>query len=211
MGPLLNGLNQIKPHISSINPAMDGEGAGAYPDLSPPDGRHCRKRGQKAGPDTAQLGRAGLADAAERKLQFTEQDRRRYFDIIVELTNRLREVRIVVNSIAPVDSSLGGGPGRSLLNKAFLEPVVTEKQADIGNLGLKVLVSNTGGHIFGPDNDLTGQINQCLPDANAFNRLSFDPPQAEHHDEDHGLKVQVNRPGLAVRTNAANYNEPPGN
>ena len=56
---------------------------------------------------------------------FSERDRRRYFDVIVELTNRLREARIVVYSVAPADSSLGGGPGRSQLYKAFLKPVTT--------------------------------------------------------------------------------------
>ena len=47
--------------------------------------------------------------------------------------------------------------------------------------------------------------------AGAFYRLSFDPPQAQHADEYHDLKVQVNQPGLTARTNAAYYNQPPGN
>ena len=66
------------------------------------------------------------------------------FGVIVELTNRLREARIVVYSVAPVDSSMGEGPGRALLYHAFLKPVVTEKQANIGDLGLKVLDEPTG-------------------------------------------------------------------
>jgi hypothetical protein len=92
-----------------------------------------------------------------------------------------------------------------------LKGVPGEQQADIGYLALKVLVTNTGGRILGPDNDLAGQIDQCISDANAFYRLSFDPPHAEHADEYHDLQVQVNQPGMMVRTNSGYYNEPPGN
>jgi len=209
---LLNVVNQIKPHISSINPAMGNEGALERTQISVHQlaaiaENEARQPGRKlliwVGPGWPML--------QSQNFTFSERDRRRYFDVIVELTNRLREARIVVYSVAPADSSLGGGPGRSQLYKAFLKPVTTERQADVGNLGLKVLVTNTGGKILGPDNDLTGQIDQSIADANAFYRLSFDPPQAQHADEYHDLKVQVNQLGLTVRTNAAYYNEPPGN
>jgi VWFA-related protein len=142
--------------------------------------------------------------------RFNEKNRRQYFDVIVELTNRLREARIVAYSVAPEDSTMGGGPSRSLLYKAFLKGVPTEQQADIGDLALKVLVSQTGGRILGPDNDLVGQINRCIAEANAFYRLSFDPPQAQYADEYHDLQVRVNQPGTTVRTNTGYYNEPPG-
>ena len=92
-----------------------------------------------------------------------------------------------------------------------MKGVPTEKQADVGNLGLKVLATNTGGRILGPDNDLAAQINECVADANAFYRLSIDPPAPEHADEYHDLKVQVNHPDVTVRTNAGYYIEPPGN
>jgi VWFA-related protein len=143
--------------------------------------------------------------------RFNEKNRRQYFDVIVELTNRLREARIVVYSVAPEDSSMGGGPSRSLLYKSFLKGVATEQQADVGNLALKVLVTQTGGRILGPDNDLVGQVNQCIAEANGFYRLSFNPPHADHPDEYHDLQVQVNQPGMMVRTNSGYYNEPPGN
>ena len=77
-------------------------------------------------------------------------------------------------------------------------------------MALKVLVAQTGGKILGPDNDLVRQINGCIEDANAFYRLSFDPPVAEHADEYHDLKVVVDKPGVTVRTNSGYYNEPAG-
>lgn len=205
-------LNQIKPHISSINAAMGSQGALERTQISVHQmatiaENQARKPGRKLlvwiGPGWPML--------QSQSFKFSDRNRRGYFDVIVELANRLREARIVVDSVAPQDSSMGGGPWRSQLYKEFLKGVATERQADIGNLGLKVLVTNTGGRILGPDNDLTGQINQCIADANGFYRFSFDPPRADHADEYHDLKVLVNRPGLTVRTNAGYYSEPPGN
>jgi VWFA-related protein len=208
----LDLLNQIKGHLSSINAAMGNEGALQRAQISVHQmatiaENEAKKPGRKlliwVGPGWPML--------QSQAFRFNEKDRRRYFDVIVELTNRLREARIVAYSVSPEDSSMGGGPSRSLLYKSFLKGVTSEQQADIGNLALKVLVSRTGGRILGPDNDLVGQINQCIADANAFYRLSFDPPRADHPDEYHDLQVQVNQPGMMVRTNSGYYNEPPGN
>ena len=82
------------------------------------------------------------------------------------------------------------------------------RKADTGNLGLKVLVTQSGGEIFGPDNDLAGQIDRCIADANAFYSISFNPPTAEHADEYHDLKVEVLHPGMTTRTTTGYYNQP---
>ncbi|HEV2275263.1 MAG TPA: VWA domain-containing protein, partial [Acidobacteriaceae bacterium] len=68
-----------------------------------------------------------------------------------------------------------------------------------------------GGMIMGPDNDIVSQLNQCVGDANAFYRISFDPPAAEHADEYHDLKVVVDKPGVTVRTTTGYYKPPSGN
>jgi len=208
---LLAVLNQIKPHISSINPAMGSQGALERTQISVRQlaaiaENEARKPGRKLllwiGPGWPML--------QSRNFEFNERDRRADFDLIVELTNRLREARIVLSSVAPLDSAMGAGT-HDVLYQAFLKGVRTPQQADIGNLSLKVLVTNTGGKILGPDNDLTGQINRCIADANAFYSLSFNPPQADHADEFHDITLQIDRPGAIVRTNTAYYNQPPGN
>ncbi len=209
---LLNVVNQIKGHISAINAAMGTQGALQRTQISVHQlagiaENETRKPGRKlliwVGPGWPMLQNAAF--------RFSENDHRQQFDSIVELTNRLRESRIVVYSVSPQDPSMGGGPARSLLYKDFLKGVPSARQADIGNLALKVLVTNTGGRIFGPDNDLAAQINRCMADAGAYYSLSFDPPKAEHLDEYHDLKVQVSQPGLDLRTNSGYYNEPAGN
>jgi VWFA-related protein len=146
-----------------------------------------------------------MLDSAQ--FSFTEKDREHYFGGIVQLSTRLREARITLDSVAPLDSGVNAGT-RTFLYQSFLKPVTSARQADSGNLALKVLATETGGLILGPDNDLTGQIDRCVADAGAFYRISFDPPHAEHADEYHDLKVELKDPELTARTFTGYYNQP---
>jgi VWFA-related protein len=197
----------IKGSMSTINSAMGGEGyverfqrsARAMDNIAQ---NEARKPGRKlliwVGPGWPLLNRP--ADG------YSDKEQRRNFDNIIELSTALRQARITAYSVAP---GSGASPN-ALFYRTFLNPVKTYRDADFGNLALKVLVTQTGGRILGPDNDLVGQINRCIEDANAFYRISFDPPAAEHADEFHDLKVVVNKPEVTVRTTSAYYNEPPG-
>lgn len=126
------------------------------------------------------------------------------FESIVIMSTALREAQITVYSVSPAGVF---GPDL-VLYKNFLKGVKSYKDADFGDLALKVLVTQTGGKIMGPDNDLVGQLNHCIENANAYYRISFNPPAAEHPDEYHDLKVQVDMPGVTVRTTTGYYNEP---
>jgi VWFA-related protein len=138
---------------------------------------------------------------------FTDKDRRTYFDIIVELSAKLREARMSVYSVAPSESTTGNEI-HTMRYRDYLKGVPSAKKADTGNLALKVLVLQSGGRILGPDNDVAGQINSCIADANSFYRVSFNPSPTEHANEYHDLKVQVSQPGLTTRTNTGYYNQP---
>ena len=194
--------------VSVLNPAMGGEGyverfqrsARAIDNIAQIE---VKKPGRKlliwVGPGWPMLNRPSDG--------YTQVKQKRNFDSIVELSTALRQARITVYSVAPA----GASGGNALLYQNFLKGVKTYHDADAANLALKVLVVQTGGKFFGPDNDLVSQINKCIEDAGAFYRISFDPPPARHADEYHDLKVAVDRPGLSVRTSSGYYNEPPGN
>jgi VWFA-related protein len=201
-------VSQIKGHISSINPAMGAEGdlqrfQRSVHQMANIAENEARRPGRKllvwVGPGWPML------DAAN--FTFTDQSQRSNFEGIVELSTKLREARMAVYSVAPSNSAMGAGT-RTLLYQDFLKGVKSPLHSDSGNLALKVIVTQSGGRIFGPDNDLAGQIDSCVADANAFYRLSFDPPPAGHADEYHDLKVQVSQSGLTVRTNTGYYDQP---
>ena len=170
------------------------------------------------------------------------QDRQRLFDVIVELSTRLREAHMVLYSISPLDTQKRGAalnmpptgsagvptlpmpasesPGAQRTSggaggnaeepnyKEFLKGVKSAKQVDSGSLALPVLAVQSGGRVLNPNNDLSGQLADCLEDLSAFYTLSFDPPHAEQADDYHEIKVLVNRGGLTVRTNSGYYNQP---
>ena len=137
------------------------------------------------------------------RIQTSNEGQQQSFDVIVQLSTRLREARISAYSISAGMPVLG-----TYLYKEFLKGVPAAQKASVSNLGLKVLVVQSGGDVVGPDNDLTAQINRCVHDAGVYYTLSFDPPHAAHANEYHDLKVQVAKPGLTARTNTGYYNQP---
>jgi VWFA-related protein len=201
-------MDQIDASVHTINPAMGAEGDLMRFQLS------VRQLTAIAENEAARPGRKLLIwvgpgwpmlDSAN--FTHSEKDQRRYFNEIVALSTKLREARMVVYSVAPSSSVTGSGT-HTLLYQAFLKGVKSPRQADTGNLGLKVLAVQTGGRILGPDNDLAAQINSCMAEANAFYTLSFNPPPAENADEYHELKIQVGQAGFAARTTTGYYNQP---
>jgi len=205
---LLSTLRGIQGSIRMIDPAMGGNGSiervqRSIQRIAAIAENEAQKPGRKlliwVGPGWPMLD-------SERYAPPNDRDQQRYFRTIVELTNKLREARIVVYSVTGFDPSLG----HSQLYRMFLKGVAGPKQAYASDLALKVLVTQTGGLVLGPDNDLVAQIDRCIADANRFYQIAF-TPAAEHPDEYHALRVEVDRPGVTVRTNSAYYAEPPGN
>jgi VWFA-related protein len=200
-------LNRIKGSVRTIDTSASGEGSLQRFQLSVRQitaiaENEARVPGRKlliwVGPGWPILDSANF--------RMADKDQRRYFDSIVELSTRLREARLVVYSVSPADITSTGAYTFTYLS--FLKGIKSAREADSGNLALKVLAVESGGRVVGPDNDLAGQIENCIADAGAFYSLSFDPPKAGRDDEYHELKVQIDKPGLAVRTSSGYYNQP---
>jgi VWFA-related protein len=125
------------------------------------------------------------------------------FDALVRLTTRLRQARISVYSV-----SLGLSNADTFLYQGFLKGVKTPAKMNLPNLGLKVFAVGTGGLVEGPSNDMATQIDRCVQDAGAYYTLSFDPPETDHANEYHDLKMLVDNPALTARTSTGYYNQP---
>ena len=79
----------------------------------------------------------------------------------------------------------------------------------------KVLAIQSGGRVMFPDqgsmgqvDELRNQINDAVHEADTFYMLSIDPSPANHFDEYHSLKVEVNQPTLTVRARTGYYDQP---
>lgn len=211
---------KIEASIRTLDSAMGGYGALERMQLSVRQmtaiaENEERKPGRKLliwlGPGWPMLTRPDLG-------YYSQKEQDRYFATIVELSRSLREAQIAVYSVGPVQqagiavsgSYMIGGENRTFVYQAYTKGVKNANEAGTPNLALGVLAVQTGGKVMVPNNDLAGQIAQCVADANAYYRIGFDPPKAEHADEYHELKLVPDRQGLTVRTTTGYYDEPAG-
>jgi VWFA-related protein len=132
----------------------------------------------------------------------TTEDLHNLFNTIAQLSTSLREARISLYNVST------GTDVASFAYEGFLKGVKTPEKSNSANLALKVLAIQTGGAIYGPDNDMAAQISRCVRDAGTYYTLSFDPPPAAQANEYHDLKVTVGQPKLKVRTSTGYYNQP---
>ena len=136
-------------------------------------------------------------------INITSKDQQMVFSSIVYLSTALREGHMSLYSV-----SLGEFNSGTFLYQDYVKGVKTAEKANLPDVQLKVLATQSGGRVVGPDNDIAAQIESCVQDASAFYTLSFDPPKADKANEYHDLKVTVDQPGLTARTNTGYYNQP---
>jgi VWFA-related protein len=129
------------------------------------------------------------------------------FSTVVSVSNSLRTARITLYSIDPTGQDATTSY-RGTAYRSFLQPVKQAKSVEIGNLALQVLALHSGGLALNSSNDIAGQINQCVADANSFYTLTAALPQADHPDQYRALEVKVSTPEVAVRTLSGYYGQP---
>ncbi len=135
------------------------------------------------------------------------QNQSSFFHSIVDLSTSLREARMTLYGVIPLDLNMGN-EARAFIYQNFMKGVVSAKQADAGNLSLQVLAEQSGGRAIGPTGDIYGGIVRCVADADAYYELSFDSAPAERVDVYHALQVSLDKPGLTARTNTGYYAQP---
>jgi VWFA-related protein len=96
---------------------------------------------------------------------------------------------------------------RANLYRAYLAGV-TSHRASMMNLNRKVLALQSGGRVIDAGVDIVDEIENCVRETGRFYRITFDPFAAEHPDEYHDLKVEVDEPGLNARTSTGFYDQP---
>ena len=125
------------------------------------------------------------------------------FDEIVEFSTRLREARINLFRV----TALAIGEGNPA-NEGYVRAVLHAKDAVFSDMTLNALALKSGGLLLDPTWKIKNPIDKTVEDAGDYYTLTFDPPRAEMPDEYHELKVTVDKPKVAVRTNSEYYDEP---
>jgi VWFA-related protein len=139
--------------------------------------------------------------------QASNATQRSLFNMIVETIRTLRESRITMYNVNPLDPE-STGMMRAGFYKSFLKGVPSARQVESGDLAVPVFAIHSGGRVFDIADDLVHELNSCVAEAKVYYTLGFDPPSAERTDEYHELEVKVDKPQLKARTNTGYYAQP---
>jgi VWFA-related protein len=138
-------------------------------------------------------------------IQLTAEQKGRLFGTIVSASKELRDERVTLYSI----DSLGAneGVGRVFLYQEYVKGVSKPSQVEIGDLSLQALAEQTGGMALN-SSDVTGSLNKCLADLDAYYELTVEALPAEQPNEYHHLEMKIDKPGLVARTRQGYYAQP---
>ena len=141
------------------------------------------------------------------RFQYTAKDQQNVYRTIINISAQLRQARITLYAVDPLGTADAGGL-RTVYYENFLKPVTSQTQIQYGDLGLQVFAVHTGGRVLTSTNDIAGEIERCVLDANAYYVLSFDPPPADGPNFYNSIEVKLSQPQLKARTLAGFYSQP---
>jgi hypothetical protein len=108
-----------------------------------------------------------------------------------------------------IDPTRGASAGvRTTFYENFTKGLTDPKKAEVGDLGLAVLATQSGGRAIFGNNSITSSLERCVEDGNAYYEVSIEAPGADHADTFHSLGVKLAEPGLAARTWDGYYAQP---
>lgn len=129
------------------------------------------------------------------------------FGSVVQLSTALRQARVTLYSVDPLGLADSGGL-RTSYYEDFLKGVTGPNQAQLADLSLQVIATQSGGKVFYGNNSIVDGIQRCLADLDAFYTLSIQPRPADRANEYHGLEVKVSNRALTARTRTGYYAQP---
>jgi VWFA-related protein len=129
------------------------------------------------------------------------------FASVVRLSTTLRQARMTLYSIDPLGAA-GAGGTRTSYYENFTKGLIDPKHAELADLGLQVLATQTGGRVIYGNDAIVNSIDRCTADLSAYYVLSIDTPPAEHANDYHSLEVRLETKGLTARTRTGYYGQP---
>ena len=140
-------------------------------------------------------------------VRLTDKAEQGIFNAIVATSTLLRQARITLNDVDPSGTSDAGG-FRTFYYQEFLKPVKEPNKAQLGNLALQVLATQSGGRVLNSSNDIAGEVESCVRDAGAGYVLSYNSGPSDDAGEYHSIDVKIARPELKAQTRSGYYAQP---
>jgi VWFA-related protein len=140
------------------------------------------------------------------RVELDSKQEQSIFAEIVSVSTKLLQGRVTLYNVNPL------GTNESLDNasyyKDFLKGVSKPSQVAVGDLGLPVLATQSGGLVLNFNNDIASLLQEALSDSAPYYELSFDPPPGDKRDEYHHLELKLAKPGLTARARQGYYSQP---
>jgi VWFA-related protein len=129
-----------------------------------------------------------------------------FFRYLVDLSTALREGQVTLDAVSEhgifeTAEALGGH------DEAFIDGTPSATEVTAGSLSLPVLAHQSGGQVLERNKSVADDI-ACIADAQSYYALSFNSAPTQQPNQYHSLHVEVDRPGLSVRTNTVYYAQP---
>lgn len=139
-----------------------------------------------------------LLSGVEVQLDFKQEQQ--IYGEAVDFSTQLRDADITLDSLNSwgVEESLS----REFYYQEFVKGLGRPADAQLGNLGLQVLATQSGGVVLN-SSDLKASLQQAVADADLFYELSFQPKPTDKHMEYHRLEVVIR--GFKTRTRQGYY------
>jgi VWFA-related protein len=141
------------------------------------------------------------------RVTLSDHDEQSIFKTVVALSTDLRLARITLDSVDPLGTADAAG-FRTFYYQNFLKGLRKASQAEVGDLALQVLATQSGGQVLHSSNDITAEIARCTTDASTYYELSFNPPPADGPNDYHALEVKTDKSGVTARTRTGYYAQP---
>ncbi len=144
---------------------------------------------------------SGLREDLSRK------EMQRIFGTVVGLSTALEKARMTLYSVDPLGEE-GVGTLRTSFYQNFTKGLRKPEDAQLGNLGLQVLATQTGGNAIFGDDAIATSIDHCIGDLDAYYTVTFEAAPGETPDQFHRVEVRVGAAGWKVRTRDGYYAQP---
>lgn len=127
------------------------------------------------------------------------------FAAIISTSRAMQEGRVTLYNI---NSAGQANRGATMDYLSFMKPVQEAKHAEVGNLALQVLATQSGGLVLHSSNDLASEIDRCIADVGASYTLTIQTASSDHANQYHAIQIKPQIPGVTVRTISGYYEQP---
>jgi VWFA-related protein len=134
-------------------------------------------------------------------------DQKALFTSVVVVSSALRAARMTVDMVDPLgarDQKDSQQHGANYYEE-FLKPVTDYKSIEAGHLALQVIAMQSGGLVLNINNDIVGELNRCIGDADVYYTLTLDMASGDKPDIFHAIDVKVDVPKVTARTRRGYY------